>query len=238
MQTAIQLYSLREREEPTLHLLSRIAETSFAGVEFAGLPDAGAGVGLSATGLEPVAAHVGIEELEADLQGVVDAVTGVDCRRLVVPWIGPEGFETVAAVEGTAERLAALGDRVADHDCELLYHNHDHEFVDLGGPSAFEVLCKRTPDTVGLELDLGWVRYGGYDPATLVRGLADRVPLVHAKDVDAAGQPVELGDGLLDLAGCAEAVREAGVEWCIYEHDHPADPLASLEHGAAALAEL
>lgn len=238
MRTAIQLYSLRDCDQPMSQLLPRVAAAGFAGVEFAGVPDLASGGVLARTGLDPVAAHVDIETLEADLPAAVEACTAVGCRTLVVPWVGPDGFDSVGAVERTADRLAGLADRVADHDCRLCYHNHAHEFADLGDESAFDLLCDRTPSTLSLELDLGWVRAAGDDPVERLTDLADRVPLVHLKDVDADGHPVELGEGVLDVAGCGRAIRAAGVERCVYEHDRPTDPLASLSHGAGVLASL
>jgi hypothetical protein len=37
------------------------------------------------------------------------------------------------------------------------------------------------------------------------------------------------------LERCIDAARKVGVEWLIYEHDTPEDPLVSLEHGNETL---
>lgn len=255
MKTAIQLYTLRHLDESLPKTIERVGGTAFEGVEFAGLGDASTGdvtAALSAAGLEPMAAHVPVDDLESDFVGTVGPYRDVGCHHLVVPWLDPAAFASRAAVAETAHRLATLGDRLRDRGFDLSYHNHVHEFQPLEGTAAFEVLVAETTDLT-FELDAGWALAGGHDPAALVRDLGARAPLVHVKDVAvdadrAPGvepgystddhRPVELGDGDLDAVAVAAAARDAGVEWACYEHDRPDDPLASLAHGSDRAARL
>ncbi|WP_158055779.1 sugar phosphate isomerase/epimerase family protein [Halorussus halophilus] len=238
MQPAIQLYTLRELDESVPELLERVGQTAFEGVEFAGLgesdPEAVAAK-LDETGLDAAAAHVGIEELEDDLEGTVETYQRLDCDTLVVPYLGEANFATEEAVADTGRRLVELAARVEELGSTLAYHNHDHEFVDLGQWSAFELLVQETD--LDFELDLGWAAAAGHDPTELLSRLTGRVPVVHLKDT-ADSQSVELGEGILDSEACVEAARDAGAEWLVYEHDEPDDPAASLEHGAETLAAL
>ncbi len=240
--TAIQLYTLRDLEESVPALLSRVAETTFDGVEFAGLgetdPETAADV-LDDAGLEAAGVHVGIESLEDDPNGVRETCTALDCEHVVVPYLDDRHFATAEAVRETAARLEGLADRLEEDGLTLGYHNHDHEFVDVPGDdrTAFEVLVDETDDDVTIELDVGWAAAAGHDPVALLERLEGRVPLVHLKDV-ADGVPVELGDGEVDVVACAQAARSSGTEWLVYEHDDPADPASSLARGAATLTEL
>ncbi|WP_435175535.1 sugar phosphate isomerase/epimerase family protein [Halorussus sp. AFM4] len=238
MRPAIQLYTLRDLDEPLPDLLARVGDTQFEGVEFAGLGDADPAEirdALDDAGLDAAGAHVGAEALEDDLPGVVERYEALGCDRIVVPYLDGSAFESEDAVADTADRLSALADRLDDRGVALGYHNHDHEFVDLGGRSAFEALADATD--FDLELDVGWANAAGYDPADLLAEYSDRVPLVHLKDV-AGTTPVELGEGDLDVGAAVEAAEDAGTEWLIYEHDEPDDPAASLAHGAETLADL
>ncbi|MFC7082423.1 sugar phosphate isomerase/epimerase family protein [Halorussus caseinilyticus] len=238
MRSAIQLYTLRELNDSLPDLLRRVGDTAFEGVEFAGLGDADIEEvqnALDDAGLDVAAAHVGIEDLEADLDGVAETYAALDCERIVVPYLDAAAFASEQAVADTARRLTELGARLDDRGVSLGYHNHDHEFADLGGGSAFETLAEETD--FALELDVGWATAAGYDPVDLLGSLRGRVPLVHLKDVSGT-TPVELGDGDLEIDACVRAAREAGTEWLVYEHDDPDDPAASLEHGAETLADL
>lgn len=238
MQPAIQLFTLRALDEPLPDLLRRVGDTEFDGVEFAGLGDSdpeevrGA---LDDAGLEAVAAHVGIEDIEADTEGVAETYQQLACGRIVVPYLDEVHFASEKDVADTARRLETLAAKLDDHGVSLGYHNHDHEFVDLDGESAFDLLAEETD--IDLELDVGWATAAGHDPASLLRHLRGRVPVVHLKDMS-GDTPVELGEGDVDSEACVEAAREAGTEWLVYEHDEPTDPEESLERGAETLAGL
>ncbi|WP_029601957.1 sugar phosphate isomerase/epimerase family protein [Halococcus hamelinensis] len=239
VRAAIQLYTVREVEQPLPELLEGVHEAGFEGVEFAGrVTDADADrvrETLDETGLEPVAAHVDIERLEADPDGTIEFYRSLGCEHLVVPWLGPEAFEAVEAIEATADRLQSVAETVADHGMTFSYHNHDHEFVRVEGETAFDRLAAATTDPVGFELDCGWVTVGGVDPVSLLDRLDDRVSLVHISDADETGSPTEVGEGVLDLTGCLEAATDHGIEWAVYEHDDPDDAMASASHGAEVL---
>ncbi|WP_227353452.1 sugar phosphate isomerase/epimerase family protein [Haladaptatus salinisoli] len=238
VRTAIQLYTLRELDDSLLDLLARVGETAFDGVEFAGLGDASpadVADALDEAGLDAAAAHVSFDELEADPEGAVETYRELGCDTLVVPYLDESHFDSEASARETARRLDELAARVERRGATLCYHNHDHEFVDAGDRTGFDAFVAES--AVGIELDVGWVVAAGRDPLSLLDRLEGRVPLVHLKDT-AAGAPVELGEGDVDVDACADAARDAGAEWLVYEHDDPDDPRTSLRHGASRLAEL
>ncbi|WP_276298779.1 sugar phosphate isomerase/epimerase family protein [Halorussus lipolyticus] len=241
MRPAIQLYTLRDLDVPLPELLERVGDTAFEAVEFAGLGDSDPeeiSDALDSAGLDAAAAHVGIEDLEADLDSVAETYRTLDCDRIVVPYLDETHFASQQAVADTGRRLQELDARLSDHGVSLGYHNHDHEFTGLGdadAESAFDQLADETG--IDLELDVGWATAAGRDPIDLLDHLRGRVPLVHLKDV-ADTTPVELGEGDLDIEACVRAADEAGTEWLVYEHDQPEDPETSLKHGAETLADL
>ena len=243
VRSAIQLYTLRDIDEPLADVLGRIGGTEFEGVEFAHRfgdedPDA-IGRALADHDLAVAAAHVGIEALETDLDATLDAYDAVGCETLVVPWLDPAHFESIDAIAATASRLNDLADTVTDRGFSVCYHNHDHELVAAGERTALCELIERTDDAVGFEVDTGWVAAGGADPAAVIEQYAPRIPLVHLTDVDlATGTSAEVGEGDVDIDGCVAAARTADVEWLVYERDDPTDPVSSLVHGSASLSQI
>lgn len=243
VRTAINLFSVRELDESMQTVIDRVEDACYDGVQISGgFRDATAdetAAMLSAAGLEPTPAHIGIDRLEDDLETVVEEYRdSLGVSDVVLPYLDESHFESAAAVDETAARLSKLATDLAAHGLDLHYHNHEHEFVDLGGESAFERLIEQTDD-VAIELDVGWALVGGVDPAAFVREHADRIELLHMKDIDADGESFrEIGEGDVDMAACAAAGRDAGVEWFIYEHDRPADPAATIDAGGAFLNDL
>jgi sugar phosphate isomerase/epimerase len=243
MRTAINLYSVREFDEPMPKLLERVADASYDGVQFSGdlresSPEEVKGT-LDDLGLAVTGAHVGIEDLESDLESTYDAYAEtIGTPSVVVPWIGPDHFADADSIDATISRVAAIADAADDYDWPLHYHNHDHEFQHVGGEYPIDRLLD-TILTLDFEIDVGWVATGGEDPVEYIERYADRIELVHMKDMATdSGEFREIGHGDVDMSACADAAAAAGAEWLIYEHDEPADPAESIETGAAFLADL
>lgn len=238
--TAINLYSVRNLDEPTTAILDRVADAGYDGVQFSG------GVGrdvdavrrtLADHGLDVTPPHVDVDDLETNLEETLARYDELGCDGVVVPWLPPEDFANEAAVSETVDRLTVLADRVRSAGFSFHYHNHNQEFQSVGTTTGFDRLFSETD--FHIELDVGWAAVGGRDPTVLIEMIGDRGPLIHLKDVDVeSGTPVEIGTGDVDMQACADAARGVGAEWLIYEHDHPEDPVESIEHGAEFLASL
>ncbi|WP_058994658.1 sugar phosphate isomerase/epimerase [Haloarcula sp. CBA1127] len=234
MQTAIQLWTLRELREPLSDVLDRIAAAGYDGVEFAGIGDPGASRRvLDEAGLGIAGVHVQLEDLQSDPRTVGNQARTLDAPSLVLPYLDDDHFASESAVESTATLLEMLA---ADFDRPLLYHNHDHEFVPLGDGTAFDALVDQT--TIGFEFDAGWAHAAGQDPVALIRRLDGRVPVVHLKDMTADGEPTALGDGVVPLKAVVDAAREAGTEWLVFEHDNPEDPVDAIQVGIDGMTPL
>lgn len=240
MRTAINLWTLRNVEEPLPRILEHVADAGFDGVQFSGgLRDTSVsalGETLETTGLDVTTPHVGFDQIEDDFEATVDTYTSLGCTSLTIPYLDPACLDDAAAVQSTIDRLTQLQARLANCDLELHYHNHDAEFEAVAGQLVFDRLLDET--TLQLELDVGWVSEAGSDPIERLRQVEDRCTFVHMRDVTADGGDAELGDGVVDLGACAETAHDIGAEWLIYERIDPPNFIASLEHAAGFLGEL
>jgi sugar phosphate isomerase/epimerase len=240
MQSAIQLYSLRDLDRSLAQTIELVGEYDLDGVEFAGIGDEQPEVlwrALDDADLEVAGAHVDAERIEDDPGTVAQQYRTLGCETIVVPWLDAENFATRDAARSAADRLRALADALATHDFEFAYHNHDQEFQVLDdGTTAIEIIDDATTDDVAFELDVGWAQTAGYDPVTVLQSLGDRISHVHIKDVDLDADDVtELGTGDVDIEACLRTAREVGVEWLIFEHDHPEDAESTLSRAADIL---
>ncbi|PSP79730.1 sugar phosphate isomerase/epimerase [Halobacteriales archaeon QS_1_68_20] len=230
MRAAVRLPVAEASEGTRSETLARVAEAGFDGVAFADLerrhlrPVAAA---LGEAGLEPVSVTVSHDRLQAERKAVVRDLATVGCGRVVVPPVHEAHFETPDAINRMATRLSALGGRLATSGQTLCYRNDTHEFRRIDPPGetddaaersldAFDLLVERSGEGLAFELDVGAVTAAGRDPAAVLGRLTGRVPLVALRDVDADGDPVSLGDGVVDVDVVVDAAREAGVEWLVY----------------------
>ena len=240
MRTAIQLYTLRVLDEPLTQTLDRVADTPLDGAEFSadGATDEAVREKLDETGLRVPSLGVDPKGLEDVHPRLIDACEAVGCDRFVLGYLGPEYFESRETAIETADRVSEYVANVAEHGLDLCYHNHAHEFTDLDDRTAFDVFVDHVDDRLLFELDLGWIGTGGDDPAARLTELGDRTPLVHVKDMQfETGAFADLGAGDLNLEDVLRTAREQDVEWAIYEHDEPDDPLNALERDSRTLVD-
>ncbi len=122
----------------------------------------------------------------------------------------------------SAERLNALGRRLKARGLCFFYHNHAFEFVAYGDKTGYELLLENTdPAYVSFQLDTYWVAYAGLDPARFIKSHADRIRLLHIKDMLDDGERSfgEIGEGMLDFAAIFRSAEAAGISWFAVEQD-------------------
>lgn len=240
---ALQLYTVRELTgTDMLGTLRQLREQGYRAVEFAGfggVPVEEIKAELDRLGMRTVALHIGVDDLQQPEQTLLEAKT-LGCDYLVVAFIVPER-RTAEQARRFVEAFNRYGEICRDAGLRFAYHNHDFEFAPMDGTTIFDMLVEGTdPTLVNFELDVYWAQYAGVDPASLLRRLARRVPLLHAKDL-AAGEtraPVAVGEGTLPWTEILKASAEAEVEWYIVEVDNPGEPLAEVETGLRNLERL
>lgn len=238
MKIAAQLYTVRDRlhdREQLEAVLGRLRKIGYAAVEVAGV---GAGAEaldelLTATGLAACASHESLEGLQRDVDRVASRCARWGCRYVVVPSL-PAEYHSEAGFNRFAAESQEIAAALRPHGLALAYHNHAFELERFDSQTGLDLLFAATPPgTLHAELDTYWLQFAGASPASRIRSLAGRVPLVHLKDmtvVDGHQVQAEVGEGNMDWPAVLAACKDAGTEWLVVEQDQCAgDPLDSLE---------
>jgi sugar phosphate isomerase/epimerase len=241
MRLSVQLYTLRDPLAADFEgTLDAVRDAGIPYVELAGLGDKSPAefkAALDARGLKASGAHIGIEAIEDDFDGVVEQAKTIGFDLVIVPYVGKDKYE--AGWAKFAERMAAAGAKLSGAGLRLLYHNHDFEFAPDGDKPGLDVFYEAAPaEAFGAELDLAWVQIGGGDPVTYIKKLGSRAEALHFKDYDPTQSPqwVPAGSGKVDLKACAEAGKAAGAKFAVIELDQsPGDPVESVTQSAAYL---
>jgi sugar phosphate isomerase/epimerase len=234
-QIALQLYTVRElATRDMIGTLRQLAEMGYGAVEFAGFggvpPDELRAV-LDELGMRAASAHVPLGDWTDDPGRVLADLDVLGCRHAAVPIMAPEHRESEETVARFAEDLNGIAAVCEVAGIGLSYHNHDFEFARLGDATLWEVLVRETdPRLVGLEVDVYWARYAGVDPEGLLRDVADRVSVLHLKDMapDEERSDAPVGEGTMPWDRLLAAGDAAGVEWYVVEQDHPNDPMQDV----------
>lgn len=205
------------------------------------------------SGLHVVSIHQDLGSIERDARTVAEEARRFGTDTVVITGMYRFDYGSEEAVRQLAHRLNEAGERLAEQDIRLLYHNHNCELRKTGGQKcAYDILLDETDSAyVGFEFDSYWFTEGGADAKWWMRRLGSRMKLWHINDrgtrlAGPAMTPIlktdsmELGTGNMDLDGLAEIARQNGVEAVILEsHRNWIDnsPVKSLQLSAKWLNE-
>ena len=96
----------------------------------------------------------------------------------------PSEGQTIENYKAVAEVFNKAGEDCKKLNLKFGYHNHAYEFESDNDLVLYDVLLDNTdPDLVHMEMDLGWVAYGGKDPLDYFERYPGRFPLWHLKDM-------------------------------------------------------
>lgn len=205
------------------------------------------------SGLHVVSIHQDLGSIERDARAVAEEARRFGTDTVVITGMYRFDYGSEEAVRQLAHRLNEAGERLAEQEIRLLYHNHNCELRKTGGQKcAYDILLDETDSAnVGFEFDSYWFTEGGADAKWWMRRLGSRMKLWHINDrgTRLAGptmtpilktDSMELGTGNMDLDGLAEIARQNGVEAVILEsHRNWIDnsPVKSLQLSAKWLNE-
>jgi len=234
----LQLYTLREEtKNDFLGTLKKVAEMGYQAVEFAGYGDIPASdmrKALDELGLKAISSHVGIHQLETELDHLIEYSKVIGAKYIVCPWLDKAQLQDEASFQSLMASFARIGQKIKDNGLVFCYHNHDFEFEKVGEQYILDRMYQAVDASLmQAELDLYWVTKGGLDAKEYLQSYKGRAPLVHVKDManDEKGSFAEVGQGIIDYKSIFAIAEEVGVECYIVEQDqcynHP--PLVSVK---------
>ena len=134
-------------------------------------------------GLTPISAHVPYYDMLENPEAVLQDYKDLGCKYVVVPYLTEECRPGTDGWSATVEGIGKIGAAAKEMGLQLLYHNHDFEFLKIDGEYALDILYNTIPaDLLKTELDTCWVNVGGEEPAAYVEKYSGRAPVVRLKD--------------------------------------------------------
>lgn len=230
-----QLYSSRNYP-PLATTLKMIAQVGYKDTEgFGGLYTHNTALeelaeGLQANGLAMSTGHFGLPMIESDPDYVIKIARTVGMKKVICPHVmaadrpkdgaGWLAFGARLQTAGAPLRAAGLG---------FGWHNHDFEFAGCAdGTVPMYQILQGGPD-LEWEMDVAWVIRGGSDPLSWVEAFKHRITAAHVKDIAPKGENLnedgwaDVGHGTVDWKTIMAALKAAGVQYYVMEHDNPAD---------------
>lgn len=251
--------------EGTLRALRRIGYRRIEAAGWVGRSPAAFRAGVKAAGLDPFSCHFSMRDLIDEHETDLAQARDVGVRHVVASspaWTKPldpakpwnialaEGM-TLADWQRNADAMNRIGESAKAMGMRFGYHNHAAELLTYDGVTALDEILRRTdPALVSLELDMGWVAAAGQDPVATITRHANRIALLHVKDIatkvrtpgriaeDLRTTPV--GSGTIDWPAVFAAAGKAGVAGWFVEQEAPfvRPPLEELEQSMAYLRKI
>ena len=220
IKTGIQLYSVREPLSKDFEgTLRALAGMKIQGVEFAffygGMEPTELAEFLKKINLETCGIYESIENLcDADNK-VYDYANALGCKYLTMGFSLQELTNDLATCLEKAVNACAIA---KTKNITICYHAHAHEFEKFHGEYYLDILLKKVADMT-FEADTAWIKAGGENIVSYMQKYANRIPMIHAKDLDSNGTITEIGNGVIDFKPVVDFAKTANVEWISYEQD-------------------
>ena len=202
----LQLYSLRDmvNDAGIQKVLEAVAKMGYTSLETAGYND-GKIYGMAPAelkkivdglGMKLTSAHLGrniTSDHDADMawwNKAVEAHNAAGMKYMIMP---SSPLDKAGATLDNVKRYCDYFNEIAlisaGASVQFGYHNHAFEFENkVDGETVFDLMLKHTsPRHVMFQLDVYWIKKGGYDPVTYMKKYADRIKVLHIKDEKAIG---------------------------------------------------
>ena len=254
LKVGLQLYGIREDLAKDYEgSLKAVKEMGYDYVEFAGGTNGYSYEEIRALldkyGLKCISVHQSADTWFNDPEGAVRQVKvlGADYNTICIyPYVRyvEEGIDAPVA------KFARYAKAMKEAGLQGMYHNHAFEFDIMAGDKyLLDHIFDTIPDLMP-ELDLGWVHYGGEDPAAYVDKYAQRIHIVHLKDFSCANLPqkpifqlvaeqgrsvipptrkdagfkyLPVGSGIQDWTSIIDACRRSSAQYLVVEQDESLD---------------
>lgn len=235
---SVQLWSVKDTlKKDFVGTLTKLADMGFNGVEFAGFygpyqeqPEALRQL-LDSLNLKASAAHVGFDVLASDVihKNLLFFKT-LGINHVIVPW--DERAWDPKKVSLLTAQLTQLDQILARYGMSIGFHNHQHEFAEFKQSTFWDYIAENTPESVVLQLDVGWVRYAGKDPVDYINRYPGRMLTTHFKirsKPEESLSPI-IGDNDIAWGKLIDAsIKTGGAQWIVMEQEEYPNDLSELD---------
>lgn len=185
---------------------------------------------LEANQLEMPSAQFNLSTIQNAPEKIIDAAQVLGIKVVVMPYIVEalrprtrEGWQSFGHL------LTDMAQPLMDAGLQFAYRNTDFEFMPLdSGERPLELILGSSPD-LKFEFDAAWAHRAGVNPEDWIKAYAEKLLLVHIKDVAHMGRNInedgwaDVGYGVMNWKQIWDALDAAEVQYRFVDHGNPAD---------------
>jgi sugar phosphate isomerase/epimerase len=242
----LQLYTLRdELQKDVPGTIAKVAAIGFKEVEtyaLYGMAPSEFSKLLKDHGLSAPSGHYMLKDIRERWEQAIAEAKGLGLHYMVNAILEPQDRKSFDDYKRLVDVFNKAAERTHKAGIQFCYHNHDFEFREYDGITAYDYLLKNLdPHLVQFEMDCFWVTHAGQDPVALFKKHPGRFPLLHIKDLK-AGNPTstefdarmglftEVGKGTINWKRIFAAAPTGGMKHYFVEQDYcEIPPLESVK---------
>ena len=245
MKLSVQQYTFRpwSNQDGLFPVLERISTMGYTGLEmccFGGFEPLGMDARelksrLADLGISMIGNHFTREMFQGSHEEAFAYIAEAGGRYAIYNIWG--SYDSTDEVLRKADYLNGLAEIAQKEGITLLYHNHGAEFVSLDGKLIIDRLGEALDPRIFFEHDVFFAKQQGCDVYEYLRTHGERVKTVHLKQINGAGENVDLPDGIIDMAEvirCATNTTDFILEQASFKEGIP----QSLQRNAEYLKRL
>jgi len=215
---ALQLYSVRDELADDFEgVIRKVAEFGYAGVEPVdfvvpkGISYSDAGKLFKELNLHVPSVYM---SSKTDKDSMLETAAQFNSKRII---LSADLFDDVDDIKRTCDFYNEVYLMAKENDLEFAVHNHIHEFLNVKGRLAHQIMLEYLDPGISFEIDAYFVKMAGQDPVEIIKNLGRRVKLLHVRDgsLRKGEHHVSVGKGVMDYPSIIHAAVHA--DWLIVE---------------------
>ncbi len=235
----LQLYTVRDAmKEDAIGTLKTLAQLGYTDIESAGYHE-GKYYGMSPKEFKKVIDDLGLRMLSGhtltgannkdqkntminNWEAACEDAASIGQKHIVCAYLFDFERKAIDDYKRLSDLLNKCGETSKKYGVNMMYHNHDFEFIKLNGQVPYDVMLANTnKEVVNYELDLYWTRFANVDPMKYFNEHEGRFHLWHIKDMEGSGDKffTEVGNGVIDWKSIFNKAKKSGMQHFYVEQD-------------------
>lgn len=166
--------------------------------------------------------HSAFDRIVNDTDALIKEHITYGCPVIGIGSMPNEYRTSIEGARAFMDKIREPMKKMEDAGLRFAYHNHDFEFVDLGGVCSYDLLMEELP-TLNFILDTYWFKYAERSYLDYIKLMGnERLTNVHFKDMktEPKGDICPCGVGTIDFAPVVKLCDDLKIPYALVEQDN------------------
>ncbi len=166
--------------------------------------------------------HSAFDRIVNDTDAIIKEHITYGCPVIGIGSMPNEYRGSIDGARAFMDKIREPMKKMEDAGLRFAYHNHDFEFVDLGGVCSYDLLMEELP-TLNFILDTYWFKYADRSYLDYIKLMGnERLTNVHFKDMktEPKGDICPCGVGTIDFAPVVKLCDDLKIPYALVEQDN------------------